>query len=190
MGNTRENRFTVHQRLAASEARLTALETENKALRAHLVTELKNAVNDSVGATGPAGQSVVGPQGTPGRDGKDSNVQGPRGAEGRRGDTGSRGERGEKGEQGIQGLTGAPGKDGVSITGPQGEKGERGDVLIIGSDEQAQAVIALRIKLKTLHATYLAHLIEGIEGHKKGSVTGRIVAGHLETILKEISKLQ
>ena len=88
-------------------------------------------------------------------------------------------------------MTGAPGRDGVSITGPQGEKGERGDVLIIGSDEQAQAVIALRIKLKTLHATFLARLIEEIDGHKKGGGSvNNIIATHLEGILREIEKLK
>jgi hypothetical protein len=91
------------------------------------------------------------------------------------------------GMNGVDGKNGMNGVDGQSITGPQGPAG---DITTYGPEELQQAVIALRIKLKTLHATYLAHLIEGIEGHKKGSVTGRIVAGHLETILKEISKLQ
>jgi hypothetical protein len=155
MGNTRENRFTVHQRLAASEARLTALEADNKALRTHLLTELKNAVADTVGApgaTGRDGASIVGPAGPPG---KDSNVQGPRGADGKRGDTGPRGPRGEKGEQGIQGIQGAPGKDGVdgqSIVGPQGPRGE---CTIPNTDEVARELLAIRLKLARFQAALL-----------------------------------
>ena len=47
MGNTRENRFTVHQRLAASEARLTALEQENAALRAWVSGTVASQINDA-----------------------------------------------------------------------------------------------------------------------------------------------
>jgi hypothetical protein len=84
MGNTRENRFTVHQRLAASEARLTALEAENKQLRQWVLGELtskindaKNVIQDSIripvdgapgkdGRDGVDGQSIVGPKGDTG----------------------------------------------------------------------------------------------------------------------------
>lgn len=81
MGNTRENRFTVHQRLAASEARLTALEAENKTLQLWVLGELtskindaKNTIQDSIripqdgrdGRDGVDGQSIVGPQGPKG----------------------------------------------------------------------------------------------------------------------------
>lgn len=162
MGNSRDNKFTVHQRLAGAEAEIQSLKAELASVRTTLRSELLNAVSDTVGRTGAPGRdgaSVIGPVGPAG---KDSNVQGPRGAEGRRGDTGSRGERGEKGEQGIQGLTGAPGKDGVSITGLQGEKGERGDVLIIGSDEQAQAVIALRTELVQQRARFQTAIFQAL----------------------------
>ena len=47
MGNTRENRFTVHQRLAASEARLTALEQENAQLRAWVLGTVASQINDA-----------------------------------------------------------------------------------------------------------------------------------------------
>ncbi len=81
MGNTRENRFTVHQRLAASEARLTALEQENAQLRAWVlgtvasqINDAKNVIQDSIripqdgapgkdGRDGVDGQSIVGPKG-------------------------------------------------------------------------------------------------------------------------------
>ena len=78
MGNTRENRFTVHQRLAASEARMTALEAENKQLRQWVLGELstkindaKNLIQDSIripvdGRNGRDGVSIVGPAGPKG----------------------------------------------------------------------------------------------------------------------------
>jgi hypothetical protein len=191
MGNTRDNKFTVHQRLAASEARLTTLEAENKALRTHLLTELKNAVSDTVGQTGATGRdgaSVIGPVGPAG---KDSNVQGPRGAEGRRGDTGPRGERGEKGEQGIQGLTGAPGKDGASITGPAGPQGPAGDITVYGDAELQAAVTAMRIKLKEQHAKFIAALVEAAAGQAKGNpYPGKHFAKLLESIRADIERLK
>lgn len=169
------------------ENAVTELKKENAQLRTHLVTELKNAVNDSVGATGATGRdgaSVVGPAGPPG---KDSNVAGPRGADGRRGEKGES-IRGDRGEQGIQGVQGIPGKDGESIRGEKGEKGERGDVLIIGESEMAQAVIAMRIKLKEHHAKVIAVLVERIEHEKKNG--GQHFARLLEYIKGEIEALR
>jgi hypothetical protein len=83
MGNTRENRFTVHQRLAASEARLTALEAENKQLRQWVLGELTSKIND---AKNVIQDSIRIPQdGAPGKDGRD----GVDGAPGPRGEAGS-----------------------------------------------------------------------------------------------------
>jgi hypothetical protein len=77
MGNTRENRFTVHQRLAASEARLNTLEAENKQLRQWVLGELTSKIND---AKNVIQDSIRVPQ--DGRDGKDSIVPGPKGERG------------------------------------------------------------------------------------------------------------
>jgi len=84
MGNTRENRFTVHQRLAASEARLTALEAENKQLRQWVLGELTSKIND---AKNVIQDSIRIPQdGAPGRDGRDGvdgqSIVGPQGPRG------------------------------------------------------------------------------------------------------------
>jgi hypothetical protein len=81
MGNTRENRFTVHQRLASSEARLTALEAENKQLRQWVLGELTSKIND---AKNTIEDSIRVPQdgkdGLPGRDGVDGQtIVGPKG---------------------------------------------------------------------------------------------------------------
>ncbi|MGB6738450.1 MAG: hypothetical protein WBE55_22145 [Candidatus Sulfotelmatobacter sp.] len=83
---------------------------------------------------------------------------------------------------------GAPGRDGQSIVGP---KGEAGDVTVIGESEMAKAVIDARRKLKMLHATYLAHLIESIEANRRSSssASARILASHLETVKRELEKL-
>ena len=182
------NKYTIHTRLAMAENAIAELKKENAELRTHLLTQLKNAVNDSVGATGAPGRdgaAVVGPAGPAG---KDSNVAGPKGETGKRGDTGPQGPRGEKGEQGIQGL---PGKDGVSITGPAGPQGVPGDVLVIGDSEAAQAVIALRIKLKEQHAAIIARLVERIE-HEKGQdgFTHRHFTRVLESIKADIERLR
>jgi hypothetical protein len=142
MGNTRENRFTVHQRLAASEARLTALEAENKTLRLWVLGELTSKVND---AKNVIQDSIRIPQ---------------------------------------------DGRDGVSITGPAGPQGV-GDVLVIGDSEAAQAVIALRIKLKEQHAAIIARLVERIE-HEKGQdgFTHRHFTRVLESIKADIERLR
>jgi hypothetical protein len=84
MGNTRENRFTVHQRLAASESRLTALEAENKTLRQWVLGELTSKIND---AKNTIQSSIRVPQdgrdGLPGRDGADGqSIVGPVGPAG------------------------------------------------------------------------------------------------------------
>jgi hypothetical protein len=57
MGNTRENRFTVHQRLAASEARLTALEAENKTLRQWVASTVASQINDAANTIKSAQES-------------------------------------------------------------------------------------------------------------------------------------
>jgi hypothetical protein len=80
MGNTRENRFTVHQRLAASEARLTTLEAENKQLRQWVLGELTSKIND---AKNVIQDSIRVPQ--DGKDGRDG-AQGATGAQGPAGD--------------------------------------------------------------------------------------------------------
>jgi hypothetical protein len=182
------NKYGVHNRLNLLEARCEALEQQNAELRTYLASELKNAVSDTVGQTGAAGRdgaSIVGPVGPAG---KDSTVPGPKGETGKRGDTGPRGPRGETGVQGIQGL---PGKDGVSITGPAGPQGMPGDVLVIGDSEAAQAVIALRIRLKEQHAAIIAKLVESIE-HAQGNKGGnwRHFQRLLESIRAEIEALR
>jgi hypothetical protein len=84
---------------------------------------------------------------------------------------------------------GAPGRDGVD--GAVGPKGEAGDVTVIGESEMAKAVIDARRKLKEHHATFLAHLIEGIEANRRvsSSYSARILATHLEMIKKDIERL-
>jgi hypothetical protein len=148
MGNTRENRFTVHQRLVASEARLTALEAENKQLRQWVLGELTSKIND---AKNVIQDSIRIPQdGSPGKDGRD-------------------------------------GLDGQSIVGP---KGDTGDLLVIPESEMAQAVIAMRIKLKERHAAAIAVLVEHAEGQKKGAWVGVHFAKLLESIRQEIERLR
>lgn len=93
------------------------------------------------------------------------------------------------GMNGVDGRDGRDGVDGQSIVGP---KGERGDVLVVGETELAKEVIKLRIKLKEQHATFLAHLIEGIEANRgpHSSSIARILAMHLEGIKQEIERLR
>lgn len=182
------NKYGVHNRLNLLEARCEALEQQNAELRTYLATELKNAVADTVGQTGAAGRdgaSIVGPVGPAG---KDSTVPGPKGETGKRGDTGTRGPRGEKGEQGIQGV---PGKDGISITGPAGPQGERGDVLVIGDSEMAQAVIALRRRLKEKHAAHIAVIVDRLAYEKsQDSWVNQHFAKLLESLKRDIERLQ
>ncbi len=85
MGNTRENRFTVHQRLAASEARLTALEAENKTLHLWVLGELTSKIND---AKNTIQDSIrISQDGRDGRDGNDGqSIKGDKGDKGERGD--------------------------------------------------------------------------------------------------------
>lgn len=91
----------------------------------------------------------------------------------------------------VDGKDGAPGRDGVDGQSIVGPRGEAGDVLVIGESEQAQAVLGLRRKLKMLHATFLARLIEEIEANKRSgsSPAARILAKHLEVILTDIKRL-
>ena len=137
-----QTKYGVQNRLASLENAVTELKKENAELRTHLLTELKNAVSDTVGQTGATGRdgaAVIGPVGPAG---KDSNVQGPRGAEGRRGDTGPRGERGETGEQGIQGLPGKDGVDGQSIgLGLLDVESEGADALRAVDEEKDPALV-------------------------------------------------
>jgi hypothetical protein len=161
MATHKHNAYTVHQRLAASEARLTALEAENKELRLHLKGALETAIGD-------AKNLIQSAQAADFRDlqaafgGKFSDLQAsiriPR-----------------------------DGVDGQSIVGP---KGEAGSVTVIPESEMAQAVIDLRRKLKEQHAKFIAVLVENIEGHNKGTHTGRHFAKLLASIKQEIERLQ
>jgi hypothetical protein len=79
---------------------------------------------------------------------------------------------------------GVDGRDGAT-----GSQGPRGDVLIPNETELQQAVIDLRRKLKEQHAKFIAVLVENIEGHNKGTKTGRHFAKLLESIKQEIERL-
>ena len=82
------------------------------------------------------------------------------------------------------------GRDGIDgATGAQGIQGERGDVLIVSESETAQAVIALRRKLKEQHAKFIAVLVEHAEGQKKGTSVGQHFARLLEGIRADIERL-
>ena len=180
MAPHKDNIYSVNSRLNDHDAQLLELRTLIKSTL---------LVPGPVGAQGQTGASGVdgrnGLNGKDGANGKDSCVPGPQGPTGRQGE---RGIRGEKGEQGIQGL---PGKDGVSITGPAGLQGVPGDVLVIGDSEAAQAVIALRIKLKEQHAAIIARLVERIEYEKtQDSGTSRHFRMVLEGILRDIERLR
>jgi hypothetical protein len=180
MAPHKDNRYTVNSRLNSIESQLLELRA---LIKSTLLVAGPVGAQGQTGASGADGKN--GAHGKDGANGKDSSVPGPAGAAGRQGE---RGARGEKGEQGIQGL---PGKDGVSITGPAGPQGVPGDVLVIGDSEAAQAVIALRIKLKEQHARVIAHLVERIE-HEKGndSWAHRHFAQFLEEIKRDIERLR
>jgi hypothetical protein len=62
--------------------------------------------------------------------------------------------------------------------------------LIVGETELAQAVTALRIKLKEQHAAHIAKLVEHIEGQKQGTWVGQHFASLLEGILRDIERLR
>jgi hypothetical protein len=82
MGNVRDNRYTVHQRLAASEARVTALEAELKDVRVHLKGALETAIADAknhIQSAQAADFRDLKASIKDGVDGKDSTVPGPRG---------------------------------------------------------------------------------------------------------------
>jgi hypothetical protein len=84
---------------------------------------------------------------------------------------------------------GAPGRDGVD--GAVGPKGEAGDVLIVGESELAQAVTALRIKIKQQHAKFIAVLLEHAQGQAKGNpYPGQHWARLLDNIRQEIERLK
>lgn len=178
----KNNVYSVNSRLNAHDAQLLDLGKEIKSV------VLSPGPQGKQGQTGASGAD--GKNGRDGRDGKDSTIAGPVGPPGRTGSS-IKGDRGERGERGL------PGKDGESIKGARGEKGDtgaqgpRGDVLIVGESELAQAVLELRRKLKIQHATFLAHLIEGIEANRRSSssASARILAQHLEVIKRDIERL-
>jgi hypothetical protein len=176
----KDNKYSVNSRLNSIESQLLELRA---LIKSTLLVPGPVGAQGQTGASGSDGRH--GNHGKDGANGKDSSVPGPQGPAGRQGE---RGVRGEKGEQGIQGL---PGKDGVSITGPAGPQGERGDVLVIGDSEAAQAVIALRIRLKEQHAAIIARLVERIE-HEKGNsgATHQHFAKVLESIKADIERLR
>jgi hypothetical protein len=173
-----QTKYGVQNRLASLENAVTELKKENAELRTHLLTELKNAVSDTVGQTGATGRDGASITGPAGPAGKDSNVQGPRGAEGRRGDTGPRGERGETGEQGIQGLTGATGAQ-----GPVGATGPAGDITVYGDAELQAAVVQLRTELIQQRARFLAAHFQAL-AEAKGPHE-RIWRQRLETLKRD-----
>lgn len=179
-----QNKFSVAARLNRLEAQHEALVAENKALRTYFDAQLKNAVNDSVGATGAPGRdgaSIVGPQGIPGRDGAASTIPGPAGRAG----TAIKGDRGRTGAtpqisigevQTIEAdqpvrvwLTGTDENPvinfaiprGASIKGDKGDSivGPRGDCTIPNDGELRAAVLELRKK----HVAVLAKLAYEME---------------------------
>jgi len=81
--------------------------------------------------------------------------------------------------QGVDGKDGAP-----------GPRGEAGSVTVIPESEMAQAVIAMRIKMKERHAAAIAALVEHAEGQKKGGWVGQHFAKLLESIKQEIERLR
>jgi hypothetical protein len=98
MGNTRENRFTVHQRLAASEARLTALEQENATLRAWVSGTVASQIND-------AANTIQSAQAADFRE-LQASIRIPRdGVDGKDGATGAQGDKGEAGDVTVIGDT-------------------------------------------------------------------------------------
>jgi hypothetical protein len=177
----KNTKYSVHSRLNDHDAQLLELRQTISSVK------LSPGPQGKQGQTGASGAD--GKNGRDGRDGKDSTIAGPTGPPGRAG-TAIKGDRGDRGERGL------PGKDGQSIKGDKGDKGDtgaqgpRGDVCVIGSAEMAQAVLELRRKLKTQHATFIAHLIEGIEANKNGTTTQRILASHLEIIKRDIENLK
>jgi hypothetical protein len=89
-------------------------------------------------------------------------------------------------QDGAPGKDGRDGVDGQSIVGP---RGEAGGVTVIPESEMAQAVVAMRRKLKERHAAVIAALVEHAEGHKKGTWVGQHFAKLLENIRQEIELL-
>jgi hypothetical protein len=182
MATHKNNVYSVNSRLNAHDAQLLELD---KAIKSVVLSPGPVGKQGATGASGADGKN-----GRDGRDGKDSTIAGPIGPPGRAG-TSIKGDKGDRGERGPAG------KDGESIKGEKGDKGDtgaqgpRGDVTVIGESELAQAVLDLRRKLKEQHATFIAHLIEGIEANRRpgSSPHARILASHLETILAEIRKL-
>jgi hypothetical protein len=174
----KDNKYSVNTRLNDHDAQLL---------------ELRGIINSFKLSPGPQGNSgATGASGADGRNGlngkdgaagRDSCVPGPQGATGRQGERGTRGEKGERGEKGDKGEQG--------LKGDRGEKGERGDFQFICPEEAAQAVIALRIKLKEQHAAIIARLVERIE-HEKGQdgFTHRHFTRLLESIKADIERLR
>jgi Collagen triple helix repeat (20 copies) len=180
MAPHKDNRYTVNSRLADHDAQLLELRA---LIKSTLLVPGPVGAQGQTGASGADGRN--GNHGKDGANGKDSSVPGPQGPTGRQGERGVRGEKGE---------TGPAGKDGMSIIGPQGqrgEKGEKGDLLVIPDSEMAQAVIALRIKLKEQHAAIIARLVERI-AHEKGQdgFTHRHFTRLLESIKADIEGLR
>jgi hypothetical protein len=176
----KDNKYSVNSRLNDHDAQLLEL---RGIINRFKLSPGPQGISGATGASGADGRNGL--NGKDGANGKDSCVPGPMGATGRQGERGIRGEKGERGE------VGPAGKDGQSIKGEKGDKGERGDVLVIGDSEAAQAVIALRIRLKEQHAAIIARLVERIE-HEKGQdgFTHRHFTRLLESIKADIEALR
>jgi hypothetical protein len=82
MAPHRESKYTVNQRISDLQARVLALETENKTLRTWVLGELATMVNDARNII--QGQIHIPVDGKDGRDGV--SITGPRGEKGDAGD--------------------------------------------------------------------------------------------------------
>ena len=180
MAAHKDNKYSVNSRLNDHDAQLLEIRS---LIKSTLLVAGPAGAQGQTGASGADGRNGL--NGRDGASGKDSSVPGPIGPTGRQGE---RGVRGEKGETGPQGLAG---KDGVSITGPAGPKGDRGDVLILSETELAQAVIALRRKLKEKHAAHITVIVDRIASEQRNDHwVHQHFAKLLESLQRDIERLQ
>lgn len=153
----------------------------------HLVTELKNAVNETCGKNGRDGTDgvCVCKQGLDGRNGKD----GRDGAAGKDGRSiiGPKGDRGEASQ--VPGPAGPKGDKGDTVVGPKGDKGERGDITVYGDAELYEAVKMVRAELLRFRAGILGRIEQGLADSQGTSGASRVVRMRLEEIKREIESL-